>query len=137
MYDIGKGVLQDAKEAVKWYRLSADQGYVNAQFNLGLIYANGRGVLKDDKEAVKWYRLAADQGHASAQYNLGVNYYYGEGVLTNYIVSYSWMSLARYNGSSITEKAFKLLADKMSNSDVSQAQALSKRCLEGDYKDCD
>ena len=27
MYDDGKGVLQDYKEAVKWYRLAAEQGY--------------------------------------------------------------------------------------------------------------
>jgi TPR repeat protein len=35
MYLNGMGVLQDYAEAVKWYRLAAEQGNPNAQFNLG------------------------------------------------------------------------------------------------------
>jgi len=30
-YEEGKGVEQDQKEAVKWYRLAARQGHVNAK----------------------------------------------------------------------------------------------------------
>src|SRR5471030_1256577 len=41
MYDNGQGVVQDYKEAGKWYRLAADQGNAEAQFNLGRIYDNG------------------------------------------------------------------------------------------------
>ena len=67
MYFIGQGVSQDYKESVKWYRLSAEQGDAEAQFNLGLMYSEGQGVPQDDKEAVKWYRLAAEQGDADAR----------------------------------------------------------------------
>ena len=34
-YENGKGVPQDDKEAVKWYRKAADQGHPQAQSNLG------------------------------------------------------------------------------------------------------
>ena len=51
MYDNGRGVLQDYKEAVKWYRLAAEQGNANAQYNLGVMYDNGEGVPQDYKEA--------------------------------------------------------------------------------------
>ena len=71
MYDKGNGVLQDYAEAVKWYRLSAEQGYAGAQYNLGVMYDKGDGVLQDYTEALKWYRLSAEQGYAVAQYNLG------------------------------------------------------------------
>ena len=64
MYDNGQGVPQDYAEAVKWYRLAAEQGDVAAQYNLGIMYDNGDGVPQDYKEAVKWYRLAAEQGDA-------------------------------------------------------------------------
>ena len=37
MYDNGKGVAQDSKEAVKWYRLAADQGNASAQYSLALM----------------------------------------------------------------------------------------------------
>ena len=61
MYAKGQGVPQDYAEALKWYRLAAEQGNANAQDNLGVMYANGHGVPQDDAEAVKWYRLAADR----------------------------------------------------------------------------
>ncbi len=35
MYDKGRGVAQDYAEAVKWYRMAAEQGYAWAQRNLG------------------------------------------------------------------------------------------------------
>ena len=72
MYKNGRGVLQDDKEAVKWYTKAAEQGVAAAQFNLGGMYRSGEGVLQDDKEAVKWYTKAAEQGDAGAQLNLGL-----------------------------------------------------------------
>ena len=59
-----KGVSEDDVEAVRWYRMAAEQGDANAQFNLGVMYDNGEGVSEDDVEAVRWWRLAAEQGHA-------------------------------------------------------------------------
>ena len=44
MYAKGQGVPQDYAEAVKWYRLAAEQGFAMAQDNLGLMYKNGQGV---------------------------------------------------------------------------------------------
>ncbi|MFT6908978.1 MAG: TPR repeat protein [Oleiphilaceae bacterium] len=80
MYDKGKGVAQDDKQAAIWYRKAAEQGHALAQYNLGIVYANGEGVPQDDKQAVMWYRRAAEQGLAQAQYNLGIVYANGEGV---------------------------------------------------------
>jgi len=47
MYDKGQGVPQDYKEAVRLYRLSAEQGIAQAQYNLGLMYDKGQGVPQD------------------------------------------------------------------------------------------
>ena len=55
---------------MKWYRMAADQGHAQAQFNLGVMYKNGQGVVQDYSAAMKWWRMAADQGHAMAQFNL-------------------------------------------------------------------
>lgn len=54
-------------EAVKWYRLAADQAYVSAMYHLGRMYENGFGVTKDLEEAARWYSLAAEQGNPDAQ----------------------------------------------------------------------
>ena len=65
---------KDYVTAAKLMRLSADQGYAVAQYNLGVCFIYGRGVTQDYKEAVKWFRLSADQGNADAQFNLGLMY---------------------------------------------------------------
>ena len=70
MHSKGQGVPQDYKEAVKWYRLSAEQGDAIAQCNLGGMYNEGKGVPQDDKEAVKWWKLAAGQHDEQAQFIL-------------------------------------------------------------------
>ena len=55
----GNGVEQSDAEAVKWYRLAADQGHAYAQYSLGRMYENGKGVEQSYEEAAKWYRLSA------------------------------------------------------------------------------
>ena len=61
------GKPQDYKEAVRLYRLAADQGNAVAQYNLGICYEFGKGVAKDLDEAIRLYRLAAEQGHENAK----------------------------------------------------------------------
>jgi len=48
LYEQGHGVRQDYAEAVKQYRLAADQGNADAQVNLAKMYEDGRGVKPDD-----------------------------------------------------------------------------------------
>ncbi len=52
---------RDDAEAVKWYRLAAEQGYASAQYNLGLMYAKGQGVPQDYVQAHMWFDLAASR----------------------------------------------------------------------------
>ena len=79
MYANGTGVAQDHTEAVRLYRLAADQS-ARAQVNLGRMYEDGTGVSQDHTEAVRFYRLAADQGYATAQCYLGMMYCDGTGI---------------------------------------------------------
>ncbi len=79
-------------------RARAEAGDAEAQYDLGVMYANGLGVPEDDAEAVRWFRLAADQGLANAQYNLGVMYASGEGVPQDYAEAVRWYRLAAEQG---------------------------------------
>ena len=51
----------DFKEAVKWFRLAAEQGDVFAQFKLGGMYLMGKGVPQDSEAARKWMKLSTGQ----------------------------------------------------------------------------
>jgi hypothetical protein len=57
---------EDYLEAYKWYVKSANQGSINAQYKLGLIYRHGFGVEQNYKQAKIWFDKAADQGHDEA-----------------------------------------------------------------------
>ena len=47
LYDNGWGVPEDDAEAVRWYRLAADQGDASAQYNLGVVPHGFRSSFRD------------------------------------------------------------------------------------------
>jgi TPR repeat protein len=54
------GLLKDEREAVRLFKLSADQGSALGQVSLGLAYERALGGLpKDEREAARLYKLAA------------------------------------------------------------------------------
>lgn len=130
LYAKGQGVPQDYKEAVKWYRLAADQGYVTAQYNLGGLYDNGQGVPQNYKEAVNWFRLAAEQGLALAQSSLGVMYSNGHGVPQNNIEAYAWFAVSAANGNENARNNMNKTASKMTQTQIDSAQQMAKEYFE-------
>src|SRR6266436_2993486 len=112
-YELGRtffsgtlGVAKDEAEAVKWFRKAAEQNVADAQFSLGVCYANGRGVAEDDAESVKWFRKAAEQNYARAQYNLGVRYTNGRGVAKDDAESVKWFRKAAEQNDAGAQDAF-------------------------------
>jgi TPR repeat protein len=69
MYNNGEGVVKDDKQAAAWYRKAAEQGHIDAQYNLGLMYSTGEGVAQDYKLAYVWSAVAAANGDALAANN--------------------------------------------------------------------
>ena len=53
-YQYGEGVPQDYKEALRWYRLAAEQGMAEAQYHLASMHATGKGVLSRLGLMEKW-----------------------------------------------------------------------------------
>jgi TPR repeat protein len=93
-YYSGRSVPRDYSEAVRWYRKAAEQGYAQAQHNLGCCYENGFGVQQDYTEAVKWFRKAAEQNNARGQCKLGVYYANGQGVGKDKVEAVKWFRKA-------------------------------------------
>lgn len=62
----------DYEAAVGCYKLAADRGNVQAQYEQGVCYLTGRGLLEDHNQAIRYFRLAAKQGNANAQCRLGL-----------------------------------------------------------------
>ena len=62
-YQDGTGVPKDDLQAVRWWRLAAEQDQPYAQINLGILYYCGGAVVQNYAEAAKWYGMAAEQGY--------------------------------------------------------------------------
>ena len=146
MYDDGDGVPQDHREAVKWYSLAAEQGWGEAGFTLGRMYDDGDGVPEDDREAVKWHTIGAEQRVAESQNALGLMYYLGAGVPKDDVYAHMWFNIASSHGqaygivSNIHERAREnkeRVADEMTPSQIEEAEALLRKCLNQRYRDCE
>ena len=76
----------------------AEQGDVEAQNRLGVIYYDGEGVKQDKDEGVRWLTKAAEQGHPSAQYDMGFIHYNGNVVEHDKAESLRWFTKAAEQG---------------------------------------
>ena len=136
MHYHGQGVPQDFVEAVKWYRLAADQEFLAARNYLGKMHFSGQGTPQGYLEAVKWYRLAAEQNNSNAQLNLGIIYEYGLGLPQNNTMAHTWYQMAANNG---YKQAFEYMADRatqMTTEDIIKAQSMARECINSGYKKC-
>jgi S1-C subfamily serine protease len=97
-YYNGQGITEDSKEAARWYRKAAEQGYAIAQSSLGKMYENGTGMNKDYSKAVRWYRKAAEQNMANAQFFLALMYEDGKGLKKDYSKAVKWLRKAAKQG---------------------------------------
>jgi len=97
-YAAGDGVIQNDKEAARWFELAARQGLAEAQYQYGLVLLQGRGVVQDYKAAFDWIEKPAKRGYAKAQYSLGELYRYGTGTAIDKARAYLWFNLAAAQG---------------------------------------
>jgi soluble lytic murein transglycosylase-like protein len=63
----GDGIPRNPAKAVELYCESARLGDLEAQYNLGWMYAMGRGIERDDATAAYFFTMAAQQGDALAE----------------------------------------------------------------------
>ncbi len=66
-------------QAMVWYRLAANQGHHEAEYQVGLSLLTGRGVARNEVGAFVWFRRAVGGAHAAAMYRLGNAYRIGLG----------------------------------------------------------
>lgn len=91
MYERAQALLKpnaehDASEpaaALQWLRRAAEEGYLQAQTDLGGLYLSGgrNGLVKPDPaEAFKWFRAASEQGSKEAHLFMGMLLFDGQGI---------------------------------------------------------
>lgn len=111
--------------AMELWRPLAEQGHVDAQLSLGVMYGFGEGVPKDDVQSAYWYDLAAKQGSAIAQLYLGVMYDTGRGVQQDDVKAYAWVRLSGIQGNVHAKAFIANLAAKMTPEQIAEARVIS------------
>jgi len=104
-YAEGDGVIQNDKEATRWFALAARQGSAEAQYHYGQALLHGRGVAQDYQAAFSWIEKPARRGYAKAQYSLGELYRFGTGTAVDKARAYLWFNLAAAQGMDTAAKA--------------------------------
>lgn len=99
LYKKGLGVEKNVNKALEYCRLSAQNGYLDAQVVTGLLL---RGNVEDIKpnyeESFFWLKKAADRGDTGAYFLVGVAYQAGVGVERSNIQARKWFELAAKHG---------------------------------------
>ncbi len=113
MYETGRGVKLNYKEAVKWYKSAIDADWAEAMVALGEMYRTGRGVPVDYELARYYFDTAVKHFNYWGYRGLGKLYANGQGVPRNEETARSYYLKGAESGDQ--EAAF-LLAESLEHS---------------------
>jgi TPR repeat protein len=108
--------------SLNFFRMAAEQGNPEAQFELGQMHAQGLGTTQQFEAAADWYLLAAKQGHAKAQFHLGFLYSHGQGVRQDYAKAYQWYCISDRFGYTLAKKSLSFMGKKLDPGEREMAQ---------------
>jgi len=97
LIELGRVLLkggEQREEAIRLLRQAAEQGFAEAQYNLGVAYAKS-----DATEAKTWLRKAGENGNANLQYRVAEAF--GQYPLSDYAEAKIWFSRAAENGNAL------------------------------------
>jgi uncharacterized protein len=104
MYLEGNGVIPNAVEAMRLYRIAAAKGHVDATVSIGAIYQSGIGYQKNIKLANRWFARAARLGSQYAALLYGASLFQGDttgqtDLKPDAKTAYKWFRIAATTGS--------------------------------------
>jgi TPR repeat protein len=94
----GRGTAPDSVSAAYWIRKAADQSYVPANFNLGILAYHGWGMPWDPFEAYRRFFFAAQHDMPEAQYVMAQFLTENLVVPRDYDKAYTWLKKSADKG---------------------------------------
>ncbi|WP_188434398.1 tetratricopeptide repeat protein [Halopseudomonas salina] len=107
--------------ALEACRSAAENGDLQAQYEMGEFFYQGERVERDIEKALEWFERASIQGHPRAQYQLGLMHYQGEGVTRNLPQAYIILKMSAVNGEEAAMDASDRIALQMNENELSVA----------------
>lgn len=125
-YSEGIGVRPNISKSLRFTKIAARKGSIDALFNLANHYAEAPVF---PRKVIEFYRLAAKKGHPLAMLNLGVAFEKGQGVRQNLREAIKWYQSAASNGVPIAHLNLGRIA--LSQGRVKRANVLFSKALKG------
>ncbi len=120
--------VQSVESYFEKCKREAEQGDVEAQYELGVCYYFGDGVAKNDYLAMKSYEKAAKRGNAKAQYALASFYAQGRVVTQSTYTALMWYKKAAAQGYKKAEiEIARLQGNKVSQQDKNNSSVTRKK----------
>lgn len=91
-------LYQNELSAIKFLTTLAENGDIESQRKLGILYSTVGNEVLDYIKAAKWFGEAANKGDAFSQYSLGVLLKEGKGVEKNTSSAFDWFKMASDQG---------------------------------------
>ncbi|HHH44337.1 MAG TPA: sel1 repeat family protein [Gammaproteobacteria bacterium] len=113
---------------------AAENGDIEAQYDVGYRYEKGRGVDSDDETAFEWYSKAADQGLDKAQYKVGCFYLKGQGIDKSLADAEAWLNKAADQGYPPAQFQLGKLYASTRKRDYEQALSWLEKAQDGGYE---
>lgn len=128
MYYAGRALLDgktaDTLTGLELVQRSANKGYKDAQYRLGVIYIGGTMVDQDITKAVQLLTKAAGKGAISAMQRMANTYYRGVGTITqDYSKALEWFERAVVHGDDYSAYMVGLI--------YGEGKGVSQDCLKG------
>lgn len=117
---LSKYPIYDHKMAFLLFQKAADQGILEAQFELAEAYRKGRGTEISPQKAFYHYKIVADAGDYEAQLWVAIAYAFGWGVEASFEKAFIYLKESATNGDAIGnwllglcyESGFEVVVDK-------------------------
>jgi len=116
---------QQINRGAERFRRLAENGNVEAQIALGLMFTFGQGVEQDYEEGRFWLKLASNQGSGAAQLNLGNIYAEGIGVERDNVTAYAWYAISASHGEEVAAGLRDTLAQELDEASLARGRELA------------
>ena len=131
-YQLGEALLQQpghtqetSATAMRWLRLSAENGNTEAMIVLGRLSRTGVGILQNFGESAKWLHVAARRGNPEGMLEYGRLFRDGIGVEKDPLRAYVWFNRASAARNLDAVRERELIIRQLSPEQLAQAQKLS------------
>ena len=119
----------DYARARRIFARLADDGNINAQFNLAIMYERGLGVRSDIIRAIDLFKKAARQGDKVAPNHLGIIYSSGKGVLKDMVLAHAWFNIASAADNSEGWRNRERIEKLMTKAQIGEAEEIARKWL--------